>query len=202
MKFEKTYCMKTKFWILAFIVFSNVSFGQKVLNKEYTFLDKELKVAIIPLTNGMTTFNDSISNDIFKSTVSLKFLEVEKTSTELNDESTDILKRIASEKYKKRDLKNYPNLNTLISTSDLKNLKENLQNADLLLFPIEFNIKQSAGMTFGNAIFRFYDLNTGDFIHQYETSFNVNTTENGSKQMVTALLLLEEKEYLIKQKGK
>ena len=165
------------------------------------FLNKELKVAIIPLTSEMTTFNDSISNDIFKDIASLKFLDVEKIRAELNNESTYILKKIASEKYKKRDLKKYPNLNTLISTSDLENLKENVQNADLLLFPIKFNIRQSAGMTFGNATFRFYDLNTGDFIHQYETSFNVNTTENGSKQMVTALLLLEEKEYLTKQKG-
>ena len=55
-------------------------------------------------------------------------------------------------------------------------------------------------MTFGNATFRLYDLNSGDFIHQYETSFNANTTENGSKQMVTALLFLEEKDYLEKQK--
>ncbi len=193
--------MKTKFLILTLFLFVNLSFGQKVLNKDYKFLNKELKVAIIPLTNELTKFNDSISNDIFKDTLSLKFLNVEELRTELNVESTDILKRIASEKYKKRDLKKYPNLNTLINTSDLKNLKENLQNADLLLFPIKFNINQSVGRTFGSATFRFYDLNTGDFVHQFETSFNVNTTENSSKQVVTALLFLYEKDYLIKQKS-
>ncbi|CAH8283093.1 hypothetical protein EV196_10274 [Mariniflexile fucanivorans] len=193
--------MKTNFFILILILFTNLSFGQKVLNKDYRFLNKESKVAIIPLTNELTKFNDSISNDIFKDTLSLKYLKVEELRTELNEESTDILKRIASKKYKKSDLKKYPNLNTLISISDLKNLKENLQNADLLLFPIKFNINQSIGMTFGSATFRFYDLNTGDFVHQYESSFNVNTIEDGSKQIVTALLFLEEKNYLIKQKS-
>ena len=192
--------MKTNFWILALLLSINFSFGQKVLNKDYKFPNKELKVAIIPLTNELTKFNDSISNDIFKDTLSLRFLNVKDLRTELNNESVDILKKIASQEYKKRELKEYPNLNTLINSSDLKKLKENLQSADLLLFPIKFNINQSVGMTFGSATFRFYDLNTGDFIHQYETSFNVNTTENGSKQMVTALLFLEEKDYLINQK--
>ncbi|APY06892.1 hypothetical protein BWZ20_00635 [Winogradskyella sp. J14-2] len=148
----------------------------------------------------MTKFNDSISNDIFKDTLSLKFLKVEKLRIDLNDETTEILKEIASKKYKRRDLKKYPNLNTIIDNSEIKSIKSNLQNADLLLFPIKFNINQSVGMTFGSATFRLYDLNSGDFIHQYETSFNVNTTENGSKQMVTALLFLEEKDYLEKQK--
>lgn len=197
--------MKTKFLILTLILFTNLSFGQKVMNKDYKFLKQELKVAIIPLANELTKFNDSISNDIFKDTLSLKFLKVDKLraqlNDELNDESTDILKRIASEKYKKRDLQRNPNLNSLINISDIKHLKENLQNADLLLFPIKFNINQSVGMTFGKATFRLYDLNTGDFIHQYETNFNVNTTENGSNQMVTALLFLEEKDYLTKQKA-
>jgi len=191
--------MKTKFWIL--ILFTNITFGQKVLNKDYRFLTRELRVAIIPLNNELTKFNDSISNDIFKDTLSLKFLKVDKLRAEINEESTEILKRIASKKYKKRDLKKYPDLNTLISTSGLKNLKENLQNADLILFPIKFNINQSVGMTFGSATFRVYDLNTGDFVHQYETNFNVNTTENSSKKIVTALLFLEEKDYLTNQKS-
>ena len=105
-----------------------------------------------------------------------------------------------SKKYKKSELKEYPNLNTLLNSRDLNSLKESLQNADLLLFPIKFNINQSVGMTFGSATFRFYDLNAGDFVHQYETSFNINVAEKGSKQIVTALLLLEEKNYLITQK--
>ena len=69
--------MKTKFLILILILFAKLSFGQKVLNKDYKFLNKELKVAIIPLTNELTKFNDSISNDIFKDTLSLNFLKVE-----------------------------------------------------------------------------------------------------------------------------
>ncbi|WP_157358289.1 hypothetical protein [Winogradskyella sp. J14-2] len=192
--------MRTKFLILNFILLVNLSFGQKIINKDYKFSNKNLKVAIVPLTNEMTKFNDSISNDIFKDTLSLKFLKVEKLRIDLNDETTEILKEIASKKYKRRDLKKYPNLNTIIDNSEIKSIKSNLQNADLLLFPIKFNINQSVGMTFGSATFRLYDLNSGDFIHQYETSFNVNTTENGSKQMVTALLFLEEKDYLEKQK--
>ncbi|MCF7569651.1 hypothetical protein L3X37_14990 [Sabulilitoribacter arenilitoris] len=193
--------MKTKFFILALIFLTNLSFGQKVKNKNYKFLNQELKVAIIPLTSELKKFNDSISNDIFKDTLSLKFLDVEKLRVGLNEKSIDILKRIATKKYKKSDLKKYPNLNTLINDLDINELKENLQNADLLLFPIVFTVKQSVGMTFGNATFRLYDLNTGDFIHQYKTNLNINIVKNGSKQIVTALLLLEEKNYLFKQKS-
>ena len=193
--------MKTRLFILTLILFTNISFGQKVLNKDYKFLNGELRVAIIPLNNELTKFNDSISNDIFKDTLSLNFLRIDKLRADLNDESTGILKKIASKKYNKRDLKKYPNLNTLMSAYDLESLKQNLQNADLILFPIIFDIRQSVGMTFGSATFRFYDLNTGDFIHQYKTSFNVNSTENGSKQIVTSLLFLEERDYLINQKN-
>ena len=82
--------MKTKLLILLLVLLSNLSFAQKVLNMDYKFQDKELKVAIVPLTNEMTKFNDSISNDIFKDTLSLKFLNVEKLRAELNDKTTEI----------------------------------------------------------------------------------------------------------------
>ena len=93
--------MKTKLFILVLIFLENLSFGQKVKNKNYIFLNQELKVAIIPLTSEFKKFNDSISNDIFKDTLSLKFLEVEKLRVGLNEKSIDILKRIAAKKYKK-----------------------------------------------------------------------------------------------------
>lgn len=191
--------MKTKFLVVTFVLFTSASFGQKVVNENYTFPKRELKVAIVPLLNEFSRFNDSISNDIFRDTLSLKFLKVAALRNALNEESTTILKKIASENYKKKALKKNPKLNTLLSDSELEYLKKNFQNADLLLFPIKFNIHQSGVMTFGSATFRFYDLNTGDFIHQYKTSFNVDTTEYGSIQMVTAMLLLEEKDYLMRQ---
>ena len=191
--------MKTKFLVVTFVLFTSASFGQKVVNENYTFPKRELKVAIVPLLNEFSRFNDSISNDIFSDTLSLKFLKVAALRNALNEESTTILKKIASENYKKKALKKNPKLNTLLSDSELEYLKKNFQNADLLLFPIKFNIHQSGVMTFGSATFRFYDLNTGDFIHQYKTSFNVDTTEYGSVQMVTAMLLLEEKDYLMRQ---
>ena len=191
--------MKTKFLVVTFVLFTSASFGQKVVNENYTFPKRELKVAIVPLLNEFSRFNDSISNDIFRDTLSLKFLKVAALRNALNEEPTTILKKIASENYKKKVLKKNPKLNTLLSDSELEYLKKNFQNADLLLFPIKFNIHQSGVMTFGSATFRFYDLNTGDFIHQYKTSFNVDTTEYGSIQMVTAMLLLEEKDYLMRQ---
>jgi len=191
--------MKIKFLVVTFVLFTSASFGQKAVNENYKFPERELKVAIVPLLNEFSRFNDSISNDIFRDTLSLKFLKVAALRNALNEESTTILKKIASENYKKKALKKNPKLNTLLSDSELEYLKKNFQNADLLLFPIKFNIHQSGVMTFGSATFRFYDLNTGDFIHQYKTSFNVDTTEYGSIQMVTAMLLLEEKDYLMRQ---
>ena len=86
--------MKTSVLTLILILFTSLSFGQKVSNKNYTFLSKELKVAIIPLYNELTKFNDSISNDIFKDTLSLKFLKVKELRANLNDESIDIFQKI------------------------------------------------------------------------------------------------------------
>ncbi|WP_340066834.1 hypothetical protein [Ascidiimonas aurantiaca] len=191
--------MKTKFLIVTLALFTSTVFGQKAVNENYKFPKRELKVAIVPLLNELSRFNDSISNDIFRDTLSLKFLKVAALRNALNEESTTILKKIAAEKYKKKALKKNPKLNTLLSDSDLEYLKKNFQNADLLLFPIIFDVHQTDVMTFGSATFRFYDLNTGDFIHQYETRFNIDTIEYGSLQMVTAMLLLEEKDYLINQ---
>ncbi|MEO1051746.1 MAG: hypothetical protein AAFX87_14045 [Bacteroidota bacterium] len=88
-------------------------------------------------------------------------------------------------------------MKTIINDVELTELKQSLQSADLILFPVIFDVGQAVGVTYGRATFRLYDLNAGDFVHQCKTTFNVNMTEENAIRLVTALLLVEEKSCLI-----
>lgn len=183
---------------LFFIASANILFGQKIFNKNYSFEQQALTVAFVPIVNNDFSENDNIANDILKDTLNLKFLDVSTLRSKLDSETFNILKKIAEKDYKRRELKEFPNLKTIISQQEIDFIKQSFQNADLLLFPIVFHIEQRVGVTFGSSKFRLYDLNSGELIQQFTEKTNVNLSGDAGLGMMTGFLIISEKNDLLK----
>jgi len=182
---------------LFLIVSTTLVFGQKIFNKNYSFGDNQKTVAFVPIVNNDFSKNDEIVNNVLKDTLNLKFIDVSILRTKLNSETFNILKKIAEKDYKSNELKKFPNLKTIINTNEIDLIKHSFQNADILLFPIVFNIEQKGGMTFGSSKFRLYDLNSGEFIQQFTEKTNVNISGDEGMEMMTAFLIISEKTNLL-----
>ena len=182
---------------LFLIISSTFLFGQKIFNKNYSFESGQKTIAFVPIVNNDFSKNDEIVKDILKDTLNLKYIDVSILRSKLNSETFNILKKIAEKDYKTKELKAFPNLKTIISSSEIELIKQNFENADLLLFPIVFNIDQKAGMTFGSSKFRLYDLNSGELIQQFSEKTNVNVSGDAGKEMMTAFLIISEKSDLL-----
>lgn len=182
---------------LLLIISSTFVFGQKIFNKNYSFGNEQKKIAFVPIINNDFSKNDEIVKDILKDTLNLKYLDVSVLRSKLNSETINILKKIAEKDYKTKELKEFPNLKTIISSDEIDLIKQNFENADLLLFPIVFNIDQKAGMTLGSSKFRLYDLNSGEFIQQFSEKTSVNVSGDAGMEMITAFLIISEKSKLL-----
>lgn len=177
---------------LFLIISSTFLFGQKIYNKNYSIGNEQKMIAFVPIINNDFSKNDEIVKDILKDTLNLMFIDVSILRSKLNSETINILKKIAEKDYKTKELKEFPNLKTIISSNEIDLIKQNFENTDLLLFPIVFNIDQKAGMTFGSSKFRLYDLNSGEFIQQFSEKTNVNLSGDAGMEMMTAFLIISE----------
>lgn len=171
--------------------------AQNIFNTKYQF-GKEVKtVAIVPLMNSYPEKSDTITRSIFRDTLLLKFIDVKTLRSKLDDKLFGILKKIAEIKYKNRDLKEFPNLKTILSQQEIDFIRLHFSNADLLLFPIIFNVSQEMGMTLGRSKFRLYDLSTGEFIQQFGQTINVNLSGDVGLKALGSELLAAEKAHLL-----
>lgn len=195
--------MKKIFLSFLFIIInSTLLFGQKIFNKNYSFVNEKKTIAFVPIVNNDFSKNDEIAKDILKDTLNLKYIDVSILRSKLNSETFNILKKIAEKDYKTKELKEFPNLKTIINSNEIDLIKQNFENADLLLFPIVFNIDQKAGMTFGSSKFRLYDLNSGEFIQQFSEKTNINISGDAGMEMMTAFLIISEKTNLLENISK
>jgi len=183
--------------ILIILINSTFLFSQKVFNKNYSFASEQKMIAFVPIVNNDFKKNDEIVKSVLKDTLDLKFVDVSTLRKRLDSKSVNILRKIAEKDYKGKELKKFPNLKTIINIDEMEFIKQNFENAELLLFPIVFDISQKGGMTFGSSKFRLYDLNSGEFIQQFSEKTNVNISGDAGMEMMTAFLLISEKSDLL-----
>lgn len=184
--------------VLVGLMISFVSFGQKEFNKNYK-IDKEcLKLSLIPILNERNSFNDTIMTKIFDDELkNMQFI----SSFEIREiivsdlKVQNLLDKIISTEYTKKDLKAFPNLNTIIERSDIDYLKERLNQTDLVLIPIALNFKSMLSHTFGYIKLRMYDLNTGEFIFEFSDDMNVNISGENAMKGLTGVLLSTTYDY-------
>ncbi len=190
--------MKNLIFVLV-TVLSGMTFlhAQKVFNENYAFKSDVSTIAFVPIINNFED-NDTITKSILKDTLQLKFIDTAILRADMDTKVMDILKKVAEKDYKSKDVKSFPSLTTIISTEEMSYIKEKFGNADLLLLPVVFNIRQAMGITFGNSLFRLYDLNNGDFIQQFSEKINVNLGDHTGFAMMTGMLISGEKSHLLK----
>ena len=186
--------MKAKSAILTLIglIISFVAFGQKELNKNYKIGKESIELSLIPIFNERSSYNDTIMTKIFDDELKNMQLISPFVTREIivSDHRTqNLLDKIISTSYTKKDLKTFPNLNTIIEKSDIDYLKEQLNQTDLVLIPIVLNFRSMLSHTFGYVKFRMYDLNTGEFIFEFSDDMNVNIGGESAMRGLTGVLI-------------
>ena len=106
-----------------------------------------------------------------------------------------IISKIISQEYSKKELKQFPNLNTFLEADDINYLKEKTNNSDLILIPVELRFGTAIGSTFGYSRFRLYKIETGELIFDCPMDFNMNSTDPRAKKNLTILLIGETSKY-------
>lgn len=192
--------MKIKFCLLIILLLINLnkSFGQrKYLNKNYKLTEKSLTLSLVPIYNERPLLNDSILTKIFSNPLqNHKIIESSEVRGVIDSDKylSELLTKIALKDYKRKELKTFPNLNTLLSQKEIEHLRKCFNNSDFILIPVAFNVKVVGkqvygGHTFGYSKFRLYDLNSGEFIFECPNHLNVNIgSEKGAKNITTILI--------------
>ncbi len=189
--------MKRIFIILIVSCFSFLLFGcigNLYVNKNYQFQQtRNFKLAIIPIGIDSMSFTDSTFTrfmDDLKNQQSLVSPAEIREKLMSDKDLSEILNKIIMKDYTKIELKNSPNLKSLLNENEFVTLSDKLNSADIMLIPIIFDLKATIiGYTFGYTKFRLYDIQTGALIFEDAIDLNVNLTgENGEKYLSIGLI--------------
>lgn len=187
--------------VLLFGLVSSTVYGQKKsINKGYKFSNKDTLLALIPVLNSDFAYTDTLLNKFYSEPGFNKFNLVKSDDIRLtikeDKKFESILTKVISKQFTNKELKDFPNLNTLIDKSELDYLKTKLKQADFMLIPVEIRFGISFGSTFGYSCFRLFDLNTGDFITNCPMDFNVNSIDSQAQKNLSIILIGETSIYI------
>ena len=166
--------------------------GDLYVNPSYRYLrSAPPRLAIIPLPlnlgPGDASFTESFSDAPQRVTV----VPVEGLRRTMGSDAllTDTLNRIVKREYTKSELKESPGLMDLVGSTELLRLRDRLAAADLMLVPVDFDVRSAVGHTFGRARFRLFDLHSGSLIYENSTNINVNLTGDQGVLLMNRLLV-------------
>ncbi len=187
--------------VLLFGLVSSTLYGQKKsINKEYEFSNADTLLALIPVLNSDFEYTDSLLNKFYSKPGFDRLMPVKADGIRMtiNEEKQleTIITKIISKQYSKKELKNFPNLKTIIDKSEIEYLRSKLKQADFMLIPTEIRFGTSLGSTFGYSCFRLYDINTGDYIANCPMDFNVNSTDPRAQKNLSIILIGEISKFL------
>ncbi len=191
--------------LLLFMLFTVTlsTYSKDYFNNNYKIDKSNYSLAFIPIYNDSSPMmNDTLSTKIFNkkaNILTLSDIADIRRSINSDEKMIAILTKISEKKYKGKELKTFPNLDTILTSEEIAYMKEVLNNADLFLFPIEFGVKNTGMYTFGSCKFRLYDLNTGELISECSKNVNVNVGGIDGRGGITAALLSLTFEYLDKK---
>ena len=189
--------MKRKIYTAVFILsVSILSIGcnssSNFINKNYSPSSSQITLGIIPIQGDLQSFSDSTLTIVYADSLnrySTYPLENVHKNIQDSEDFSEIVNKLVLSDFSPEELKQTPNLNSILSSEELDILKDNLGNSNLLLLPINFNINSKSFYTFGIARFRLFDLNTGTLIYDISDNFNVNQGgEIGQKNMTLFLI--------------
>ena len=172
------------------------------VNKQYQGKPKSVaKLAVIPLAQfgevvdgkGKTVSLEKVTSDYFEKS----FKDVEgkvslvpmSKSGEALRASPDLFAKVMAIKYSERELEGNPGLKGTLDERDLLRLREQLDNADLLLVPAQFDLVPQFGVISGYSEFRLYDLDSGSLVYSGSRSLNVNRVDGAGRGLMAIILV-------------
>ncbi|MDD6209873.1 MAG: hypothetical protein PUB21_04620 [Bacteroidales bacterium] len=133
--------------------------------------------------------NDTLSAKIFqKDTTNISIYDIPSIREIIDTDIfiVEILTKISDKRYKAKELKTFPNLNTIITQSEIEYLRNIFNNPDLVLIPIGFFVRNIGPFnSIGFSKFRLYDLNSGELIFDCTKNLNVNVSGPEGKAYIT-----------------
>ena len=179
--------------IITCLVLTPLLAQKKFINPDYKLNKEKLSLCLVPIYTEYDSMNDSLlykffGNNNFENLVLTKPSENRKI-IDNDGELAALLTTISKKEYKKKELRQYPNLNTLLTPLDLTYIRDRLDGADLILLPRAFRISGTTYFTFGSSSFRMYDLNTGEFIFEFRNQLNVNVGIEKAAKNLTQILI-------------
>ncbi|UCC78843.1 MAG: hypothetical protein JSW64_11235 [Candidatus Zixiibacteriota bacterium] len=188
-------------FLLLFSLASLACGGGFYLNKNYTLEQPDnYTLAIMPLYGDTTGFTDSV----FSLTFTLDAPAEEKLLPPneirfrlfLNEEFNGIYKKIVIYDHSKEEKKSGPNLKNCLNNDEIIVFQEGVDNANIIIVPIELNVGHFLNYTTGNFRCRLYDLNNGDLIYDKSNDLNVNLGgEQGRRHLVLAMFSIAYSDY-------
>ncbi len=179
-----------------FISFITMTFGQKKnVNKVFKFEENDSLLALVPVLNNDFTYTDTVLVDFYSKNYFSRFKIIKpgiiRSKIEIDNKLKEVILKIVMQEYSKKELKEFPNLNTILDISEIDYLKEKIDDANFLLIPVDIRFGTNFGSTFGFSRFRLYKLPTGELIFDCPMDFNVNSTDAREKRNLMIILLGE-----------
>jgi len=192
--------MQNKFLlILGILLFSLPLCAKDFFNSTYHLKEGKISLTFLPIYNESSPLmNDTLSTKIFSKNKRIELENISELRRTIDSDSqlVDLLVKISEKEYKDKELKTFPNLNTILSEKELEYIKEKFTGNDIILIPIIFGLKNALGHTVGKSKFRMYDLNTGELILECNKDGNVNVGGESGKGHLTAFMLSKTKDYI------
>lgn len=183
--------------------------GCAALTGESVFANKQYqnrpsfpnKLAIVPLTrlgpplacSGKCPPLEQATDQVFEESFGKFSDKVSLTPMAKNrsffNANPDLLTKLLDIKYSEQELRDNPSLETALNSAGLASLREQLENADLLLVPAKLEFAPNLGMVFGYSEFRLYDLHAGTLIYSSSAKMNVNRADEAGRGVMAFVLI-------------
>ncbi len=80
------------------------------------------------------------------------------------------------------------NLREILGENRMARLRRHVEPSNLVLWPAAFEIRESAGLTLGKAVYRLYDLESGELVYQSSHAIDAGATGDAGRVLMARAL--------------
>lgn len=165
--------------------------GTLYLNSNYQATDtSSIKIVILPIGGTDGALTDSAFEKAFEpQRQSLVPLRSVRAKISNDNTLATTLGRVIQQEHSLTGSDESPNLKNFLREIDLPSLREKLDNADIMLLPLEFDFRKVMGYTTGHFKYRFYDLKSGVLLLDNSEDLSVNIVGEDARLLLTNALM-------------
>lgn len=189
---------KSVFILCITILLVGCNSSSNFINENYSVSLSEVSLGIIPIQGDLQSFSDSVFTTVYDDSLnrySIYSLDKIHNNIQSSEDFNEVVNKLVVSDFTSEELKQSPNLSSILNPGEIIILKENLGGSNLLLLPVNFNINSKSFYTFGLARFRLFDLNSGTLIYDVSDDFNVNQGGEIGQRNMTLFLIANSYSY-------